>query len=110
MVHDYTHAANEVTEELRRLSPTAADCIEQIRTKYGTRAAYLAAFALIIYQERLTRSGKASDQEDLKRFVYYQEMQNKADAIELFEAASGYVLPEIKQRHNLAGQPASTRG
>src|SRR5215216_5045240 len=107
MVHDYTHAANEVTQELRRLSPTAADCIEQIRTKYGTRAAYLAAFALIIYQERLTRSGKASDREDLKRYIYYQEMRDNADAIELFEAASGYVLPEINQRNVLSRQTPS---
>ena len=110
MVKDYTQAANEVTQELRRLSPTAADCIEQIRTRYGTRAAYLAAGALIIYQERLTRSGKASDREDLKRFVYYEEMRENADAIELFEAASGYVLPEIKQRIGPAQHSASTRG
>ena len=104
MVTNYTHAANEVTQELRRLSPAAADCVEQIRAKYGVRAAYLASFALIIYQERLTRSGKASDREDLKRFVYYKEMRDNADAIELFEAASGYVLPEINHRNSLAGQ------
>jgi len=110
VVHDYTHAANKLTQELRRLSPTAADCIEQIRTQYGTRAAYLAAFALIIYRERLRRSGKVSDREDLKRFIYYEEMRDNADAIELFEAASGYVLPEINQRNKLAGQSASTQG
>ena len=107
MAHDYTHAANELTQELRRVSPTAADCIEQIRTRYGTRAAYLAAFALIIYRERLTRSGKASDREDLKRFMYYQEMCGIADAIELYEAASGYVLPEINQINHRVGQSAS---
>src|SRR4051812_36811114 len=109
MINDYTHAANEVTQELRRLSPSAADCVEQIRSQYGTRAAYLAAFALIIYQERLTRSGKASDREDLKRFIYYEEMRDNADAIELFEAASGYVLPKLSHRHIAARQSASTR-
>jgi hypothetical protein len=102
MVNDYTHAANELTQELRRFSPSAADCVEQIRFDYGIRAAYLAAFALIIYRERLTRSGKASDREDLKRFIYYQEMRDIADAIELYEAAAGYVLPETNQRNSLA--------
>src|SRR5690349_15968331 len=103
MVNDYTHAANELTQELRRLSPAASDCVEQIRFKYGVRAAYLAAFALIIYRERLTRSGKASDREDLKRYIYYQEMRDIADAIEIFEAASGYMLPEINHRKSFAG-------
>jgi len=98
MFSEYTHAANELTHEIRQLSFSAADCIEEIRAQYGVRAAYLAAFALIIYRERLRRTGKASDREDLRSYLYYEEMKGNAKAIELYEAAAGYLMPEKARR------------
>jgi hypothetical protein len=88
---EYTDAADELTQEIRQLSPAAADCIEQIRAKFGTRAAYLAAFALIIYRERLHRAGKSAPREDLKSFTYYEEMRDIAEAVQLYEEAAAHL-------------------
>nr|AUN37600.1 hypothetical protein [uncultured bacterium] len=88
---EYSDAADELTEEIRQLSPAAADCIEQIRAKFGTRPAYLAAFALIIYRERLHRAGKSAPIEDLKSFTYYEEMRDIGEAIQLYEEAAAHL-------------------
>ena len=89
--NEYTDVADELTKEIRQISPAAADCIEQIRAKYGTRSAYLAAFALVIYQVRITRAGKVPLREDLTGFTYYEEMREIAEAIQLYEEAAAHL-------------------
>ena len=92
MFNEYTHAANEVTEDIREFSPAAADCIEQIRSKYGVRAAYLSAIALVICRDGLARSRHAYSREDLKGFIYYEEMQDDKEAIRLYHEAAAHLL------------------
>ena len=86
----YGKVANEFIQQVRQHSPAAADCLEQIRTQYGERAAYLAAFALVIFAGR-NRNGFSSFQEELQSFTYYQEMQGDAEALRLYQEAAGYL-------------------
>jgi hypothetical protein len=89
---EYAAVANDLIEEIQEISPAAADCIEQIRAKYGTRAAYLAAFALVLYRNGCTRSDHSVPGDDLKLFIFYEEMHEMVEAIRLYKDAAIYLL------------------
>ena len=101
MSDPYTNAANECTQQIRQHSLAAADCIAEIQRIYGARAAYLASFALMAYRERLTQTRRPPSRAVLKRSAYYKEMSHYPHAIELFEAASAYLIPENNRRQSL---------
>lgn len=92
MFNEYTHAAHALIGEIRQLSPAAADCIEQIRAKYGEYSASLSAVALIVYREGLTRPRYSSSPEDLNRFIYYEEMREIPEAFQLYEEAAAHLM------------------
>ena len=88
----YTNLANEFISKIRKQSPAAAECIEQIRAQYGAQPAYLAAFALVMLAQRLNQTGYASLGEALKSFTFYEEMKDTAEAIRLYEDAAEHLL------------------
>ena len=92
MFNEYTQAANEVTEDIREFSPAAADCIEQIEVQHGTRVAYLAAFVLVQLKRLQSERKCALSQQDIHAFTYCEEMRKNAEAIQLYDAAAGYLL------------------
>jgi len=89
---EYAAVANDLTGEIREISASAANCIEQLRTTYGTRAAYLAAFALILCRNNVARPNQACLGEALKGFVFYEEMHETPEAIGLYKEAAVYLL------------------
>lgn len=93
--NSYGQAANEFVQQIRQLSPAAADCIEQIREQFGTRAAYLAAFALILLKNKQVETQYNPSQRDLYAFTYCEEMRETAAAMHLYEEAARHLLPGI---------------
>ena len=89
---EYGNVAREFIQQVRQQNSPAADCIEQIHTQYGARAAYLAAFALTLLKDRLNQQGYSSTQLALESFTYYQEMQGDAEAIRLYQEAAAHFL------------------
>jgi len=90
----YSQVATEFMQQIRQYSPAAADCIDQIQVQYGTRAAYLAAFALLdLKQRQLKRRYKPSSQ-DLHAFTYCEEMAETAEAIRLYDDAVSHLLAD----------------
>ena len=88
----YREAAIEFIQQIRQYSPPAADCIEQIQERYGTRAAYLAAFALAHLKVEQQAHKFSPSQKNIHAFTYCEEMAEIAEAIQLYEAAAGYLL------------------
>src|SRR4051812_43814528 len=88
----YLQAVHEYLLRVRQYSPAAAECIEQIQSQFGARAAYLAGFALIMLKDRLNRMAYSSLHHALKTFSYYDEMQGSPDAIRLYEEAAEQLL------------------
>jgi len=88
----YSEAAKEFIQEIRQHSSPAADCIEQIHAQFGTRAAYLAAFALAYLKQRQAHQKYPPSQHDLYAFTYCEEMQNSAEAIQLYKEAATHLL------------------
>lgn len=84
---DYTQAADDYIQQIREHSPAAAASLDQIREKFGVRAAYLAAFALVVLKQKLRPAPDA-----LKKFTFYQEMQDNAEAIRLYNDAAAKLL------------------
>jgi hypothetical protein len=93
--NSYGDAANQFVQQIRQLSPSAADCIEQIRDRFGTRAAYLAAFALILLKNQQVEKQFNPSQRDLYAFTYCEEMRDTAGAMQLYEEAANHLLPGI---------------
>ena len=89
---EYAAVADDLIEEIQEMSASAANCIEQLRTEYGTRAAYLAAFALVICRSNFPRSNPSFLGEALKEFVFYEEMHETAEAIRLYQEAAAHLL------------------
>jgi hypothetical protein len=89
VINLYNNETDVLIEDIRQLSPVTANCIEQILTQYGERAAYLASIALIVYRQELRRSS-ISSRKDLKEFTYYEEMHETTEAVQLYEKAAGY--------------------
>jgi hypothetical protein len=88
----YGKAAAEYIEQIRQQSPPAADCLEHIQAQYGTRAVYLAAFALVFLKQRETEHSYATSAHDLHAFTYCEEMRNDALALQLYETAAAHFL------------------
>ena len=99
-----TSAANELTEQIRQLSPAAADCVERVRAKYGDCAAYLAAFALVVEQESFIQSSHFWARKDFIRFTFYEEMRNTPAAIQLYEEAAAHLLRSVDRGDGVSGQ------
>src|SRR6185436_11214813 len=89
--HRYTDVAREFIDTLRQHSPHAAERVEQIREQYGTRAAYLAAFALVRLKTQQATSHYTPSQRDIHAFTYCEEMGETADAIRLYDEAVAYL-------------------
>src|SRR4051794_10020806 len=88
----YTQAAEVYIQQIRQYSLPAAGCLEQIRIQYGSYAAFLAAFALVVLRERRNRLHSLSSSEALKAFTYYEEMRDTDEAIQLYREAATYLL------------------
>jgi hypothetical protein len=88
----YLQVVHEYLLRVRHYSPAAAECIEQIQSQFGARAAYLAGFALIMLKDYLNRTVYSSLHNALKTFSYYDEMQGNPDAIRLYEEAAEQLL------------------
>ncbi len=85
-------------QAVREDSEVAANCIEQIREHYGTRPAYLAAYAIVVmkYQnEKYKRPVRASD---LNSYTFYEELQENAHALALYRQAAFNVFPTLEGR------------
>jgi hypothetical protein len=90
----YAQAASGFIQQIRQHSPPAAGCLEQIQTQYGSYAAFLAAFALVILQDRHNRPRSPSSYDALKTFPYYEEMRGKPEALSLYKEAADYLFSE----------------
>jgi hypothetical protein len=88
----YARLAAEYVKHIREHSPASADCITQIETQFGSRASYLAAFALVMLKDHLNQSGYESLENALKSFTYYIEMETEAEAIRLYRDAANHLL------------------
>src|SRR5579871_2509889 len=86
----YSQVATEFIQQIRQDSPSAAECIEQIQGQYGTRAAYLAAFALLQLKRSQVEHGYPPNSQDLHAFTYCEEMRDTPEAIQLYEAAANH--------------------
>ena len=93
----YHEAATEFIQQIRQHSPSAADCIEQIQAQYGTRAAYLAAFALVYLKHSQIAHKYNPSQRELYLFTYCEEMRECAEAIRLYEDAAAHLMPGINR-------------
>ncbi len=89
---EYTQAAAELIQQIRQQSAAAAQCLELIQARNGVRAAYLAAFALIILKGQAGQMGYPSLDEALKVFTFYDEMQEDSESIRLYEQAAHLLL------------------
>jgi hypothetical protein len=90
----YSQAASGFIQQIRQYSPPAAGCLEKIQSLYGSYAAFLAAFALVILQDRHNRPRSPSSYDALKTFLYYEEMREKPEAINLYKEAADYLFSE----------------
>ena len=90
----YGQVAIEFNQQIRQYSAAAADCIEQIQAQFGTRAAYLAAFALIDLKQRQIKQHYNPSSKDLHAFTYCEEMAEIAEAIQLYDEAVGHLLAD----------------
>ncbi|MEO8393716.1 MAG: hypothetical protein ABI700_12065 [Chloroflexota bacterium] len=88
----YGDVAIQFIQQIREHSSSAADCLEQIQVDYGTRAAYLAAYALIFLKQWQTQQRYVASSQDLHAFTYCEEMKGNAEAIQLYEDAARHLL------------------
>lgn len=92
----YNAAGQDFNANIRQHSPEAADCLEQIRTRYGERAAYLAAFALHRLKQMQDNRPYLVSRRDVYNFTFCEEMQDNADALRLYETAAAHLLPGVE--------------
>jgi len=88
----YSEAAHEFIQQVRLQSSAAAACLEQIQSQDGSRAAYLAAFALIQLKRLQLERKYLPSQHDLHVFTFCEEMRDTAEAIRLYEQAAEHLL------------------
>lgn len=92
----YIYLIETFAESIRQHSARAATCIEQIHARFGPRTAYLAAFAVLVLTEWRDEQCYTPSKNDLSTFPYYEEMRDNPDAMQLYEEAASYLMPDIK--------------
>jgi hypothetical protein len=69
MKMSYTHLAHTYIRYVRRLSPSAATVLNEIRTVHGDQASYWVAFIIVASKNSLTQEGILADDSHYKRFL-----------------------------------------
>ena len=92
----YRDAAKAFIQQIGQHNPCAAAYIERIEVHYGTRAAYLAGFALVNLLERESLNHFLPSQYDLSAFTYCDEMRENAEAMRLYLDAAGHLFPGME--------------
>lgn len=82
-------------QAMRGDSEVAASCIEQIWEHYGTRAAYLAAYAILVMKQQHEEYQRPVKSEDLKTYTFYDELQDQAYALVLYRQAAASLFPVL---------------
>jgi hypothetical protein len=90
----YSQIAVEFIRQIRQYNESAAACIDQIQAQYGTRAAYLASFALLDLKHRQLKRHYNPTPRDVHAFTYCEEMGEIAEALQLYEAAVTHLLSD----------------
>src|SRR5215207_11097115 len=68
-------------QSVRSDSEVAARCIEQIWEHYGTRRAYLAAYAILVMKQQYEENKRPIRSEDLNTYTFYDELHENAHAL-----------------------------
>lgn|GEM_PF-4409665 len=87
-------------QAIRSESEVAANCIEQIWEYYGTRRAYLAAYAILVMNQQYKENKRPVRSEDLNTYTFYDELHENAHALALYHQAAVNLFPDL-------GKPAS---
>lgn len=78
---------------IRQESEVAANCIEQIQEQYGTRPAYLAAYAVLVMKQQHEEYKRPIKSTDLNTYTFYDEWQHQAFALALYRQAAVNLFP-----------------
>ena len=101
---NYGEATEDFLQQIQRVCPPAAQCVQQIRAAFGLRAAYLAAFALINLQQRQVQNRYPPSHHDLTAFTFWDELGECAGAVHLYEEAAAHLFPDMDGVDGLAGR------
>lgn len=91
----YRAALAELLTTFRALSPDAAECLAQLEQHFGTRAAYLAAYALHVLKIQADEHRRVPTIMTLKSFTFYEEMQQHPEAVALYYQATTHLFPDL---------------
>jgi hypothetical protein len=87
-------------QTVRTDSEVAANCIEQIWEHYGTRRAYLAAYAILVMKQQYEENKRPVRSEDLNTYTFYDELCENAHALALYRQAAINLFPNL-DKHTL---------
>src|SRR5688572_8915306 len=91
----YRAVLAEFLPAIRESSEPAAAYIGQILEKYGSRAAYLAAYALLFIKLQQDERQREPHLQDLNTYTFYAEMGQDAEALALYRQAAVALLPAL---------------
>lgn len=80
---------------IRAESEIAARCIEQIWEQFGTRPAYLAAYAILVMKQQHEEYKRPIKSSDLNTYTFYDEWQDQAFALALYRQAAVNLFPVL---------------
>jgi hypothetical protein len=104
MADNYASQFQLLLEEIRPISPRAAEKLIQIDTVLGARAAFYAAFVIVCLEAR----GKQSNYRvisslttgDLNNFTYFEYTQGKPEAVTEFNEVLASYQADCQNRFN----------
>ena len=88
----YGELATQTIQAVLEYNDDAARCIGLLRAEYGSRAAYLAAFAILMMKYDLDTYHHLPLKSDLYSFTFAEEMREHPDALRIYEEAACYIL------------------
>lgn len=92
--NNYSTLALAFIDRVRQHNPLAAACLEQLLTAYGSRTAYLAAFALVHLKNQQLEKHYGPSKYELHAFTFCEEMRDTRAAMRLYEQAAAHLFPD----------------
>ncbi len=105
MADSYESQFQLLLEEIRPLSPRAAEKLMQIDSLLGARAAFYAAFVIVCLEARGRQSNyrviSTQTTGDLNNFTYFEYTKDDPQAVAEFREVLAYYQADCKRRFNL---------